>query len=836
MFPSVAATEATSEPGRDVRTGLDPASLMQAVCDYLYYFQGRHPATASRNDFYLATAYAVRDRLFQRGIQSLDALLHRPDGRTVAYLSAEFLMGPQLAANLVNLGIHDAMREALWRMDIRLEDLIEHEVEPGLGNGGLGRLAACYLDSLATLEIPAIGYGIRYEFGIFNQQIRDGWQVELTDKWLHLGYPWEVARPERAVAVRYGGYTEAYTDEDGRHRVRWIPAEVVKGVPHDTPILGYRVKTCNLLRLWRAEAVQTFDFEAFNIGDYARAVEDQVTSETISKVLYPNDASPQGKALRLKQQYFFVACAIEDMLRAHLRFGGTPSTFHKRWAAQLNDTHPTVAVPELMRLLLDDHGLEWDDAWEVTQKTFGYTNHTLLPEALETWPIDLFGALLPRHLEIVFEINRRLCDGIRRVYPGDEDRVRRMSLIEEQGRRSLRMANLACVGSHAINGVAALHTELLKSQVLSDWVAMFPERFCNITNGVTPRRFVVVANPGQSKLVSETIGDDWPIHLDALRRLETHADDPGFRARWRDTKHANKRQLAAVIKDRTGISVDPDSLFDIQVKRIHEYKRQHLNVLHILTLYRRLKLNPDLDIVPRTFVFGGKAAPGYHAAKLIIKLVGATGDLVNDDPDVRGRLKVVFFPNFSVKNGQAIYPAADLSEQISTAGQEASGTGNMKFALNGALTIGTLDGANIEIREEVGAENFFLFGLTADEVRSVKASGYWPRAIYEQNEELRAVIDLIASGALAGGDTTLFRSLVDGLLWHDPFMVLADYQSYVACQERVAALWRDPEAWSRMSILNVARMGKFSSDRSIRDYCERVWHVGPLGAPTEGAP
>ncbi|MFD2183090.1 glycogen/starch/alpha-glucan phosphorylase [Rhodoplanes azumiensis] len=836
MFPSVAVTEAASEPGRDVRTGLDPASLMQAVCDYLYYFQGRHPATASRNDFYLATAYAVRDRLFQRGIQSLDALLHRPDGRTVAYLSAEFLMGPQLAANLVNLGIQDAMREALWRMDIRLEDLIEHEVEPGLGNGGLGRLAACYLDSLATLEIPAIGYGIRYEFGIFNQQIRDGWQVELTDKWLHLGYPWEVARPERAVAVRYGGYTETYTDEDGRYRVRWIPAEIVKGVPHDTPILGYRVKTCNLLRLWRAEAVQTFDFEAFNIGDYARAVEDQVTSETISKVLYPNDASPQGKALRLKQQYFFVACAIEDMLRAHLRFGGTPATFHKRWAAQLNDTHPTVAVPELMRLLLDDHGLEWDEAWEVTQKTFGYTNHTLLPEALETWPIDLFGALLPRHLEIVFEINRRLCDGIRRVYPGDEDRVRRMSLIEEQGRRSLRMANLACVGSHAINGVAALHTELLKSQVLSDWVAMFPERFCNITNGVTPRRFVVVANPGQSKLISETIGDDWPIHLDALRRLETHADDPEFRARWRDVKHANKRQLAAVIKERTGISVDPDSLFDIQVKRIHEYKRQHLNVLHILTLYRRLKLNPDLDVVPRTFVFGGKAAPGYQVAKLIIKLVGATGDLVNDDPDVRGRLKVVFFPNFSVKNGQAIYPAADLSEQISTAGQEASGTGNMKFALNGALTIGTLDGANIEIRDEVGAENFFLFGLTADEVRSAKAGGYAPRAIYEQNDELRAVVDLIASGALAGGDTTLFRSLVDGLLWHDPFMVLADYQSYVACQERVAALWRDPEAWSRMSILNVARMGKFSSDRSIRDYCERVWHVGPLGAPTEGAP
>ncbi|RAI43165.1 glycogen/starch/alpha-glucan phosphorylase [Rhodoplanes roseus] len=835
MYPSVNEGESQSEPSRDVRTGLDPGNLSQAVCDYLYYFQGRHPATASRNDFYLSTAYAVRDRLFQRGVQSLDALLHRPEGRTVAYLSAEFLMGPQLAANLVNLGIYDAMREALWRMDVRLEDLIEHEVEPGLGNGGLGRLAACYLDSLATLEIPAIGYGIRYEFGIFSQQIREGWQVELTDKWLHLGYPWELARPERAVSVRYGGYTEPYTDEQGRYRVRWIPAEIVKGVPHDTPILGYRVKTCNLLRLWRAEAVHSFDLAAFNVGDYSRAVEEQVTTETISKVLYPNDASPQGKALRLKQQYFFVACAIEDMLRAHLRFGGRPETFHKRWAAQLNDTHPAVAVPELMRLLLDDHGLEWDDAWDVTQKTFGYTNHTLLPEALETWPIDLFGALLPRHLEIVFEINRRLCDGIRRVYPGDEDRVRRMSLVEEQGRRSLRMANLACVGSHAINGVAALHTELLKSQVLSDWVAMSPERFCNVTNGVTPRRFVLASNPALSRLVTETIGDHWPARLEALRGLEPHAEDPAFRKRWRDVKRENKQQLAAVIKERTGISVDPESLFDIQVKRIHEYKRQHLNVLHILTLYRRLKENPGLDMVPRTFVFGGKAAPGYHVAKLIIKLITATGDLVNDDPDVRGRLKVVFFPNFSVKAGQAIYPAADVSEQISTAGQEASGTGNMKFSLNGALTIGTLDGANIEIREEVGPENFFLFGLTADEVRAAKASGYNPRAVYEQNQELRAVVDLIGSGGL-GGDPGLFRSVLDGLLWHDPFMVLADYQAYVDCQERVAALWRDPEAWARMSILNVARMGKFSSDRSIRDYCERVWHVGPLGAPTEGAP
>ncbi|NVO17990.1 MAG: glycogen/starch/alpha-glucan phosphorylase [Rhodoplanes sp.] len=828
MFPSVIAAEIT-EPGHDVRTGLDPDTLACAVRDYLYYFQGRHPATASRNDYYLATAYAVRDRLFQRGVQSLDALLHRPDGRMVAYLSAEFLMGPQLAANLINLGIYDAMREALSRMHIRLEDLVEHEEEPGLGNGGLGRLAACYLDSLATLEVPAIGYGIRYEFGIFTQQIRNGWQVELTDKWLHLGYPWEVARPERAVEVGFGGYTEPYRDEKGRYRVRWHPGEVVKGVPHDTPILGYRVKTCNLLRLWRAEAVQSFDFASFNVGDYGRAVEEQVSTETISKVLYPNDASPQGKALRLKQQYFFVACAIADMLRAHLRFGGTPETFHHRWAAQLNDTHPAVAVPELMRLLLDDCGLEWDAAWEVTQKTFGYTNHTLLPEALETWHVDLFGALLPRHLEIVFEINQRLIDGVRRVYPGEDDRVRRMSLIDETGRRSLRMANLACAGSHAINGVAALHTELLKTQVLSDWVAMLPERFLNVTNGVTPRRFVLVSNPALSRLITETVGDAWPTRLGDLRKLEPAADDPAFRQRWREVKRDNKRQLAAVIKDRTGIVVDPESLFDVQVKRIHEYKRQHLNVLHILTLYRRLKANPDLDMVPRTFLFGGKAAPGYFIAKLMIRLVTAVGELVNDDPDMRDRIKVVFFPNFSVKAGQMIYPAADLSEQISTAGQEASGTGNMKFSLNGALTIGTLDGANIEIREEVGAENFFLFGLTADEVRTSKAAGYSPRRVYEQNAELRAVIDLIGSGTLPG-DPNLFRPLLDGLLWHDPFMVLADYQAYVDCQDRVAALWRDTDAWTRMSIINVARMGKFSSDRSILDYCERVWHVKPLGA------
>jgi glycogen phosphorylase len=813
---------------QNIRSDLDPETLRRAVCDYLFFFQGRHPAIASRNDYYLATAYAVRDRLLHRGLKSLDVLLQHPEIRTVAYLSAEFLIGPQLAANLVNLGIYDEMQKALAGIDVSLDDLIEQEQEPGLGNGGLGRLAACYLDSLATLEVPAIGYGIRYEFGIFDQVIRDGWQVERTDNWLHLGYPWEVARPERSVEVKFGGHTEKYTDEHEHMRVHWQPDEVVRGVPHDTPILGYRVQTCNLLRLWRAQAVETFNFAAFNVGDYHEAVEQKVKSETISKVLYPNDMSPQGKVLRLKQQYFFVSCAIQDMLRSHLRSGGTPETFHLRWAAQLNDTHPAIAIAELMRLLLDDHGLDWDAAWGTTQKTMAYTNHTLLPEALETWSVELFGSLLPRHLEIIYEINRHLLDDVRHHYPGDAGRVARMSLIDEHGSRYVRMANLACAGSHAINGVATLHTELLKRDVLPDWVEMYPERFVNITNGVTPRRFMVVCNPGLGQLITDRIGSAWPTHLDALRGLEAFVPDADFRQRWRTVKTDNKIRLAKIIKERTGTVVDPNSLFDVHVKRIHEYKRQHLNVLHILTLYLRLKADPTLDIVPRTFIFGGKAAPGYYLAKLIIKLINSIAEVINADHDVADRLKVVFFPDFSVATGHWIYPAADLSEQISTAGKEASGTGNMKFSLNGALTIGTLDGANIEIRDEVGADNFFLFGLTTDQVNQAWADGYAPHAIYDQNAALRGVLDLIGSDVLASGEPNLFRPLLDGLLWHDPFMLLADYQSYVDCQDEVSALWRDPDAWTRKSILNVARMGKFSSDRSIRDYCDRVWGVKPL--------
>jgi starch phosphorylase len=682
------------------------------------------------------------------------------------------------------------------------------------------------MDSLASVEVPALGYGVRYEFGIFDQVIRDGWQEEITDKWLRLGNPWEIARPDIAYSVKFGGHTEVLRDQQGTFRV-WIPETEIKGVAYDTPIAGYRANTCDILRLWKTEAVESFDFTAFNHGDYYRAVHDKVLSENITKVLYPNDDVEAGKELRLKQQFFFSSCSLQDMLNIHAMLGGTPATFHEKWAVQLNDTHPAVAVAELMRLLVDDHRLGWDEAWMITRKTFAYTNHTLLPEALEKWTVGLFGKLLPRHLEIVYEINRRFLEEVRAKFPGDDARVARLSIIDETGPRYVRMAHLACAGSHRINGVARLHSELLKQTVLRDFAELWPEKFCNVTNGVTPRRFLGLSNPGLTKLIASRIGDNWLRDLNQLRKLEPFADDPEFQQQWREVKLANKRRLAALIADRTGIKIAPESLFDVQVKRIHEYKRQHLAALHIITLHLQLRRDPQADVPARTFIFGGKAAPGYFMAKRIIKFINSIADLVNSDPVVRDRLKVVFFPDFNVKNAHFVYPAADLSEQISTAGKEASGTGNMKFALNGALTIGTLDGANVEIRDEVGAENFFLFGLAAEEVEKVKAGGYRPRDYYEHNPTLREVIDFIASGALDAGDHELFRPIVENLLNDDPFLLLADYQSYIDAQERVSALWRDPQAWTRMSILNTARTGKFSSDRSIRDYCERVWNIKP---------
>jgi starch phosphorylase len=659
--------------------------------------------------------------------------------------------------------------------------------------------------------------------------------VEITDKWLHLGNPWEIARPEIAFEVGLGGSTEWYEDETGRGRVRWVPERVVRGEACDTPILGYRVGNANLLRLWRAEATESFDFQAFNVGDYWGAVEEKVRSETISKVLYPNDEPAAGQRLRLAQQYFFVSCSLQDMIRIHLQTASHVRGLESRYAAQLNDTHPAVAVPELMRLLVDVHGLEWDEAWDITRRTFAYTNHTLLPEALERWPVELFGALLPRHLQIVYEINRRFLDEVRERFPGDDEREQRMSLIDEGGARSIRMAHLASVGSHTINGVAAMHSDLLKRHVLRDFQEMWPGKIRNVTNGVTPRRFVALINPGLTALVTEAIGDGWLRDLEELRQLEPLAEDASFRKRWRRVKRANKDALAAEIERRAGVTVDPVSLFDIQVKRIHEYKRQHLNVLHVGTLYHRLKRDPDLDLPPRTVIFAGKAAPGYFMAKRIIKLIHAVGAVVNHDPDVRGRLRVAFLPDYNVKNSQRIFPAADLSEQISTAGKEASGTGNMKFALNGALTIGTLDGANVEIREAVGDDNFFRFGLTVDEVQALRAEGYHPGEYYGADPELRAALDGIAAGEFSDGDREIFRPLVDNLLHHDPFLVLADYRTYVDAQAEVERAWRDGEAWTRASILNTARSGRFSSDRSIYEYCRDIWNADPMPVPEVAA-
>jgi len=812
------------------RTALGADALAQSFLDNLFFVQGRSVERATVNDLYMALAHTVRDRILERWISTVSNY-QAQDVRVVCYLSAEFLTGPHLANNLINLGIYDETEQAMRQLGIDLNILIEQEEEPGLGNGGLGRLASCFMDSLATLDIPAIGYGIRYEYGIFDQQIRDGWQVESTDNWLRLGNPWALERPEDGFEVKLGGRTETRTDAEGRSRVNWIPNKVVRGVPYDTPILGYRTNTVNTMRLWAAQAVVSFDFETFNHGDYIGAVADKVSSENISKILYPNDEDIQGKELRLAQQFFFVSCSLQHILRIQTSQNRPLAELHRNFAVQMNDTHPAIAVAEMMRLLVDDHSMDWDAAWYVTQHALSYTNHTLLPEALEQWSRSLFGSLLPRHLEIVEEINRRHLIDVHQRFPGDEERVQRLSLINEYGSnggKSVRMAHLAALGSHAINGVAALHTELLKTNVLSDFYALSPEKFSNKTNGVTPRRWMVLSNPRLAELLTARLGSAWIRDIEKLRRLEPMIADADFCQEWRAIKRDNKVQLSAYIHERLGIATDPDSMFDVLVKRLHEYKRQHLQVLHILSLLKRIQRDPGAVQVPRTFIFGGKAAPGYHMAKLIIKLIHSVGEVINSDPIIRSRLKVVFLPDFSVKLGQRVYPAADLSEQISLAGKEASGTGNMKFAMNGAITIGTLDGANIEIREEVGADNFFLFGLTASEVEKKKREGYNPRAIYESNANLREVIDSLTSGEISHGDRRLFQPLVDSLLTNDDYMLLADYQSYIECQDSVSLAFGNQEEWTRMSILNVARVGKFSSDRSIRDYCADIWKTWPV--------
>lgn len=829
VMTDVAPAAASPAPAHEhSRTALSADALRRGIVDHLRYSIGRPAAALRPEHYYRALALAVRDRMQNNRVASTQTSLDL--GRKVTcYLSAEFLMGPQLGANLLNLQIESAARAALAELGQDLDQVLACEEEPGLGNGGLGRLAACYLDSLATLERPAIGYGIRYEFGIFDQEIHDGWQVEKTDNWLDNGNPWEIAKPDVSYLVNWGGYAEHYTDDAGHDRVRWVPGRVLKGVAYDTPIQGYGVKTCNVLTLWSARAVKSFALDAFNTGDYYKAVEDEVNSETVTKVLYPNDEPEVGKRLRLLQQYFFVSCSLQHVL--HIMDDLADVSVHElpeRFALQLNDTHPSIGVAELMRLLVDERQLTWDEAWDITVATFGYTNHTLLPEALETWPLAMFGESLPRHLEIIYEINRRFLDEVAEKFPGDPDRLRRMSLIGEDNGKSVRMAHLATVGSHAVNGVAALHSELLKSSVLKDFYEVWPERFSNKTNGVTPRRFLALANPGLRELLDDTVGEGWLSDPVRLRGLESFVDDPAFGDRWRAVKRANKARLAEYVLATAGVELNPDWLFDIQVKRIHEYKRQHLNVLHIVTLYHRLKQNPGLQIPPRAFIFGGKAAPGYFMAKRIIKLINAVGETVNNDPDVNRFIKVAFVPNFNVQNAHLIYPAADLSEQISTAGKEASGTGNMKFMMNGALTIGTLDGANVEMRTEAGAENFFLFGLTVDEVERIKRAGYHPSDYVDADADLATVLDLIASGAFSHGDTEVFRPVVDNLRHDDPFLVLADYESYIACQDRVSVAWQDIPAWTRMSIRNTARSGKFSSDRAIAEYCDDIWGVGPV--------
>ncbi len=803
----------------------ESGGLRDEIIQKLYVELAKFPSVATRNDHYLALSFAIRDRLLRRWVESAKTFLAGPR-RAVIYLSAEYLIGPQLGSNLLALGLQTAARIALDELGVSLDELIEHEEEPGLGNGGLGRLAACYMDSLATLDLPAVGHGLRYEFGIFDQDIRDGWQVERTDRWLRNGNPWEVRRYEIEHKVKLGGHTVHTTDAHGRLHVRWVPERVVKGVPYDVPVAGYGTKTTNFLRLWSAVADEEFDLDAFQVGHYWRAVEEKIRSENLTKVLYPNDSSPAGKQLRLEQQYFFVSCALQDCIRL-LTSRTSIREFPDTFALQLNDTHPSLAVAELMRLFVDEFRLGWDEAWDLTRRSIAYTNHTLLPEALETWPLPLMQRLLPRHVEIIYEINRRFLDEVRERFPGDEARLSRMSLIGEHGTKQVRMAHLATVASHHVNGVAELHSRLLQETVLRDFAELWPERFTNVTNGVTPRRFMALANPRLAELITDAIGDGWVRDLDMLRELEPFADEPAFRDDWRAVKHANKVELANWLRGHHGLVCDAASMFDAHCKRIHEYKRQHLNLLHVIALWDRLRRGEPAG-APRTFVFAGKAAPAYRAAKLIIRLAHGVAGAVAEDPRTRDHLRVVFVPDFSVKSAQRIYPAADLSEQISTAGMEASGTGNMKFTLNGALTIGTLDGANVEIREAVGAEEFFLFGLTAGEVSARKAAGYRPHEIVSADAELAHVLHLVGSGAFSPGERSLFAPLVHDLVERDPFLVLADFRAYSDCQKTVDAAWRDQDRWTRSSILNTARAGKFSSDRSIREYAEQIWRVFPV--------
>lgn len=803
------------------RTGMSDNTLVMAVVDHLRYTFAKNKKTASADDIYLAMSLAIRDRLIHRWMKTMKRY-YENDAKRVYYLSAEYLLGRSMRNNLMNMGLYDTAKRLLAEHDLDLSEIEAHEPDPGLGNGGLGRLAACFLDSLATLGYPAVGYGIRYEFGIFRQSFKDGWQVESRDPWLERMNPWEIARPDRAATVNFGGHVEKRLDENGNLQCDWIDTTKVRGVPYDMPIAGYGTETVNSLRLWSAQATNDFNLGIFNAGDFRKAVEDKVISETISKVLYPADNNPEGRELRLKQQYFFVCCSIYDIVRRYKKTHKDFKQFADKVAIQLNDTHPAIAIAELMRVFIDIEKMKWEDAWSITERVFGYTNHTLLPEALERWPLPMFEKLLPRHLEIIYEINRRFLLRVHIAYPGDYEMQRRVSIIDETGEKFVRMANLAVIGSHSINGVAAIHSELVKTDLFPDFVKLFPERFNNKTNGVTPRRWMLSANPELSELITEKIGPEWVTDCEQLKKLEAFVNDDAFLDRIIAIKQDNKRRFA---KTYLPFEVSENMLFDVQVKRIHEYKRQLLNVLHVIHTYRELKMHPSVDRVPRLVLFGGKAAPGYAAAKLHIKLINDIARIINDDPTIKNKLRVYMCPNYCVSLAEDIIPAADLSEQISTAGKEASGTGNMKFALNGALTIGTLDGANVEIRELVGAENFFLFGLTETEVKTLKQEGYDPEAYINESEDLKAVLDMLDSGFFCPDDRSRYKGIVQWLRTSDPYMLCADFDSYIARQKEAEQVYLDKRRWARMAVYNIANMGFFSSDRTIHQYAEDIWDI-----------
>ena len=815
--------QATHQSLEHESLGRDVDAIHESLVKRLKYSVGKDLYTSTPLDWLNVAAYMVRDRMMERWMDTMRAY-YRADAKRVYYLSLEFLMGRTLGNSLLNLDIENETRVALERIGLQLENIAELENDAGLGNGGLGRLAACFLDSMATLNLPGYGYGIRYEYGMFNQRIEGGRQIEHPDNWLRYGNPWEFPRAEVLYPVAFGGKVIKFNDDRGELRYQWVDTDDVMAMAYDTPIPAYGSSTTNNMRLWSAKASRDFDLRYFNEGNYIKAVAEKNESENLSKVLYPDDTTQMGQELRLKQQYFFVSASLQDILRRYLKYHTEFQYLPDKVAIQLNDTHPAIAIPELMRILLDSHHLSWDESWRLTVATFAYTNHTLLPEALETWPVSLFESLLPRHLQIIYEINQRLLDDIRHLYPGDFARLRRMSIIGEEGHKHIRMAHLAVVGSHKVNGVSAIHGDLIRRTILADFHELYPGRFINITNGITPRRWLHQANPELTRLISPRLRPGWLADLEQLRELAPLAEDAGFREDFMRVKQANKKRLAGLIETRLGIRVDPNSMFDVQIKRIHEYKRQLLNVLHVITLYNRVRNGED--ITPRTVIFSGKAAPGYAMAKLIIKLINDVADIVNNDPRPRDMLKIVFIPNYDVSTAMDIIPAADLSQQISTAGTEASGTGNMKLALNGALTIGTRDGANVEIAEAVGEENIFSFGLDAGQVEQTRANGYRPHDLYRADPRLREALDMIAGGFFCTEDCARFQPIIQNLLEQgDHYLLLADYDDYIAAQTRVEHVYRDSADWARRAILNVARMGKFSSDRAIREYAEKIWHA-----------